>query len=182
MKFNTAAVITLLISASNVAASLPIVNLNLLATAVLLGKVPQASSDTPQPSSRPSTSSKPSSQANSEKVVGVTVKDNGLCYCHLTDANDVETTQYTHPYGKWFAFESTVNLIPAKLAAFGSTIVSALISAFKSTFGSTIVSAFKSAKLAAFGSTIVSALISAFKSAKLAAFESTVYIIQAELA
>ena len=45
MKFNTAAVITLLISASNVAASLPIVNLNLLATAVLLGKVPQASGD-----------------------------------------------------------------------------------------------------------------------------------------
>eukprot|EP00956_Cyclotella_meneghiniana_P027243 scaffold60710_cov51-Cyclotella_meneghiniana.AAC.2 len=45
MKFNTAAVITLLISGSSVAASLPVANLNLLAAAILLAKVSQAIGD-----------------------------------------------------------------------------------------------------------------------------------------
>lgn len=45
MKFNTASVITLLISGSSVDASLPVANLNLLAAAILLVKVSQAIGD-----------------------------------------------------------------------------------------------------------------------------------------
>ena len=63
-------------------------------------------------------------QANSEKVVGVTVKDDGLCYCHLTDASGVETTQYTHPYGKWFGLLNVESSLGTGNVAFANSYFS----------------------------------------------------------
>eukprot|EP00956_Cyclotella_meneghiniana_P027242 scaffold60710_cov51-Cyclotella_meneghiniana.AAC.1 len=125
MTTNTTAVITVLISATSVAASLPIVNPNLLAAAILLAEVSQASASTspfvylgegrcrdtnfqlyPRLQTRGAGSNDDTQpcfdfcmQANPEKVAGVTLnhysETNIVCECHLTDTDRVDTSQYT---------------------------------------------------------------------------------------
>eukprot|EP00956_Cyclotella_meneghiniana_P013940 scaffold20505_cov36-Cyclotella_meneghiniana.AAC.1 len=103
-------------------------------------------------------------QANPEKVAGVTfhhyTETNIVCECHLTDTDGVDTSQYTSDVPlsinlisnnyvgtgnvgdftairitERAAFESTVDLIQAKLAAFESTVylIQAELAAFEST-------------------------------------------------